>query len=459
KVVALLGLTIPGQYYLVTLGYSLVFSLAALGLFARNVAKSTLAGIVGITALLFSRAYIDFSVSGLENPLSHLLLLGFFALYFRRAKTTNRRIFWLTLIASLGVLNRQDTLLLYLPSLIYVLIKVGLSKKSVFNLFLGGLPIILWELYSIIYYGFPFPNTYYAKLHTGINPTDLVQQGVYYFIESLRNDPGTLSVIGFVALLAMIQGIWRKHWPLLVGISLYLLYILRIGGDFMSGRFFAAPLLLSVILLSRLESKSNSSWGQYALLFVILGSITPNPTILSGLSYGEDQEINSWIDDHGIANERAIYYRETGWLAGNREKIEFEIDWIINEGKFTNGILLLEPREISTAGWNGYLFGPQSYYLIDKSGLLNPFISRLPIENLNQWRIGHFHHIVPDGYEETIANGVNKIADPNLAAYYAVIQEITRGEIWTTSRFVEIWKINTGQYNYLIAAYNMNHAE
>ena len=30
------------------------------------------------------------------------------------------------------------------------------------------LPLLAWELFSLLFYGFPFPNTYYAKLNTGI---------------------------------------------------------------------------------------------------------------------------------------------------------------------------------------------------------------------------------------------------------------------------------------------------
>ncbi len=38
---------------------------------------------------------------------------------------------------------------------------------------------------------------------------------------------------------------WRKL-PLAAGCLLYLAYIVRVGGDFMSGRFLTAPLFLAV---------------------------------------------------------------------------------------------------------------------------------------------------------------------------------------------------------------------
>lgn len=40
----------------------------------------------------------------------------------------------------------------------------------------------------------------------------------------------------------------RKQWPIAAGLALYLLYILRIGGDFMAGRFFL-PVLVAALLV------------------------------------------------------------------------------------------------------------------------------------------------------------------------------------------------------------------
>ena len=114
---------------------------------------------------------------------------------------------------------------------------------------LGFLPIILWEVFSVLYYGFPFPNTYYAKLTTGIPQSELYQQGWLYFQNSLTWDHITLPVIALGVLFSFFQR-KPKQISLALGIVLYLGYILNIGGDFMSGRFFSAPFLLSLALIS-----------------------------------------------------------------------------------------------------------------------------------------------------------------------------------------------------------------
>ena len=92
------------------------------------------------------------------------------------------------------------------------------------------------------------PNTAYAKLATGIPSLELARQGGLYLLNSLRWDPLTLAVIVAAVLWAVAA---RRVAAIAValGIVLYLLYVVRIGGDFMSGRFLTLPLLAAVGLL------------------------------------------------------------------------------------------------------------------------------------------------------------------------------------------------------------------
>jgi arabinofuranosyltransferase len=54
-------------------------------------------------------------------------------------------------------------------------------------------------------YGFPFPNTAYAKLAMGIDRSELWTQGFLYLIDSVDRDPLTLTTIAFAVLLAVVQ--------------------------------------------------------------------------------------------------------------------------------------------------------------------------------------------------------------------------------------------------------------
>ena len=111
-------------------------------------------------------------------------------------------------------------------------------------------PILLWEVFSLVYYGFFVPNTYYAKLTSGIPANELLLQGITYYINAISWNPVTLIVIIASILIGIFSGNKSERW-LAVGSLFYLAYIVLIGGDFMSGRFFSAPLFLGVILLVR----------------------------------------------------------------------------------------------------------------------------------------------------------------------------------------------------------------
>ena len=101
-------------------------------------------------------------------------------------------------------------------------------------------------------------------------------------------------------------------------------------------------------------------------------------------------------------------------------------------------------------GLNGYRDGP-NVHVIDLNGLADPLMARMPLEDNQDWRIGHFHHIMPEGYEETLASGKNMILDANIASYYDKLSFVVKGPLWNWDRLIEIWNLNTGKYNYLIA--------
>ena len=91
-------------------------SLAAALVLMLGVARSRWTGFLAVLGLVLAKCVVDFSTSGLENPLTHLLLLTFIAIYVRAAGSC-RTLALLSLIAALGTLNRPDTLLLYGPCL------------------------------------------------------------------------------------------------------------------------------------------------------------------------------------------------------------------------------------------------------------------------------------------------------------------------------------------------------
>ena len=68
-------------------------------------------------------------------------------------------------------------------------------KHTTLPFLVGFWPLLCWEIFSVVYYGVPFPNTAYAKLATGISQSELTHQGFVYLLDSLNRDPLTLFVI------------------------------------------------------------------------------------------------------------------------------------------------------------------------------------------------------------------------------------------------------------------------
>jgi arabinofuranosyltransferase len=426
---------------------SFFLSILTIALYTFRIARSTQMAIVGILILTLSKAFIDYSTSGLENPLSHFLALCFFGLFLFRKKDDPRYITTLAFLAGLGALNRLDTILFFFPALILLIWGSSNKLKTILSIAVGFLPLILWELFSLFYYGSLFPNTAIAKLNTGIDKITLAKQGAFYFLNSLRMDTITLIVIAFSLVLAVFSRNTRRISAAL-GIGLYLCYILYIGGDFMSGRYFSLPLIAALIVLSTFELKSLKLFGASLVLVVGIGLLPFLTMIERRPTYGENRENNLvFLDNHKIADERLVYAERTSLLAALKHfsprVIYSQDDWNYAPGY---------PREVHVVGamgLNGYRDGP-NIHVIDKNGLASPLTARMSLEDIERFRIGHFHHIIPAGYEETLASGTNMIQDANIAAYYDKLSIVVKGPLWNWNRIVEIWNLNTGRYDYLI---------
>jgi len=440
---------------------SVILSLLAITLTAFKLSKDHRNAILAITILCMSKAFIDYSASGLENPLTHLLLALFF-IAFLKPDTSRRKLLALSLFTSLGILNRMDTLLLFGPSLCYAIFEYLITSsdvnlrsrliKTFFSLLTGFLPFILWEAFSVFYYGFPFPNTAYAKLNTGIPAIILVKQGLYYLIGSLpkKTDLVTPTVILSGTVLAVFSKSNRNK-SIAAGILLYVLYIVKIGGDFMMSRFLAAPLLCSVVIISR-----NKIFNKYKILvpalvsIIILGSLSPFNPVLSGINY-ENTNDNVFVYNKGISDERGFYYKHSSLLKALKGEKMPAHQWV------DQGIELREKRPFSliyytSVGYLGFFAGPHTS-IIDAVALCDPLLARLPVPKKKYWRIGHFERIIPYGYTGSMHIAQSQFKDKDLEKYYYKLSLIISGDLLDKNRFVEIWKMNTGQYRHLLENY------
>jgi arabinofuranosyltransferase len=454
------------EVFFTSLALSIVLSLSAASLVALRASRSVWLGCAGLAALTLSKASIDYATSGLENPLAHLLLVVFLLIYLntelnlpRLPSTVYRlpHLFWLAFLAALGIVNRADMLLFYAPVILHVLYKAR-SVKAVGVVALGFLPFVLWELFSLFYYGFPFPNTGYAKLTSAlIGRQDLLIEGLRYLHNSLRADAITLSIIGLGMLVPLLTREWRKL-PIVAGMALYGLYVVYVGGDFMSGRFFTAMLFAAVVLLVSSPWLAAQRTLQAMLLagVVLVGLSAPfSPVRASGENGARTGVEPGWLHGRTITDERANYYRNTGlWRALGQAGPLPDHDWAV-EGRAARQAAHAADAQVvvekGSVGFYGYFAGPE-VYVVDLLGLGNPLLARLPPAD-PEWRIGHFGRLMPAGYRATLETGENRIADPNLAAYYDKLALVIRGDLFDRERLRAIWQLNLGVYDGYLDAY------
>lgn len=407
--------------FTVTFVISILFSLASVWLAMVLFGKKPLALIMVGLAVLLSKSFVDYSTSGLENPLSHFLC--FFAVYlFLNIEKSKDNQGWFFLVCSLIYLSRPDLLLIVFPAAIYVLVAHGrLNKGAIKILALSASPVLVWTLFSVAYYGFPFPNTAYAKLGNGIEFSQRVAQGVNYYLEIFKSDPVVLPIISVSLVVGFLGSV--KTRLVALGIAFYLLYVLYIGGDFMSGRFFTTPYFISLLMLT--------FSGDLVVLAIIsltlvlgIGNVRPN--FLAGGLYG-----NKHIGSDGIADERGYYYQKTGYLSHG--------EWLKQRPLWTLGEKTVNVT--CTLGFQSIKAGPSAHF-VDDCALADPLLSRLPSKYNEKWRVGHYYRQIPTNYIESLEQDKNLLLDQDLARYWDAISVITKGELWSVDRFKTILQIN-----------------
>jgi arabinofuranosyltransferase len=404
-------------------------------------ASSTWQAWLAVAVLLSSRAFVDYSTSGLENPLACLLLIVFVGVFLNARWP---RVTWLSVLWALGsliYLTRPDAILLVAPALVLACWQIRRPATVARAVLIGLAPALAWTAFAVIYYGFPFPNTAYAKLGMGISHVQLWKQGVLYLVDSLDRDPATLVVIGVALAFGVSRGTTLAR-ALVSGMALYLLYVMSIGGDFMSGRFLAVPLLLSALVLTRLVTATREIWLVSIVAVVVLGLASAKMPLLS-----DSRFVEGGVKHSGVADERVYYFKVHSLAYASMTSFQ-DPDWDMRRPAGPRRIL----NTCGLMGEAGLNLGPYDY-LLDECALADPLLARLPALFREEWRAGHFARMVPDGYRDSLASGTNAIQNPGLKQYYDHLALITRStRLWSRDRLWTIWLMNTGRFDYLIDA-------
>ena len=419
---------------------SIAVSGLAVWVLSRKLVASPGVGAAAILCLLGSKAFVDYSSSGLENPLSYLLLALFFAACWQEAPP-RRRLFRSLLLACLLALNRLDALLLVLPAVLVVARRALRSGERWAPLaataLLATSPLLLWLGFSLLYYGTLVPNTAYAKLDTGVPRNVLVSQGLAYLAASVRFDLVTPAWIVAGVLAAAIR---RRPdlVPVAIGVVLYLAYTVRIGGDFMLGRYLAAPFFASLILLYRLGF-SRRVYATLAAATLAVSLVYPTAPLRTGRDL-DDRDLDRIIANRGIADERAFYYQTNGLLSPRRET-PFRAGGECGP----DDPRLVVRRGCSSLGITG-LRSCRGAHIVDPCALSDPLLARLPAARMQRWRVGHNLRQLPAGYVESLRRRANAIEDPAIRDLYADVREVTRGPLLTRRRLAAIGRLHCHDY-------------
>lgn len=416
--------------FLCTWVLSILSSLITLWGLLRCFGENFYQSVVAVTVLLCSKAYIDFSTSGLENPLSHLTILAALWLAIKAIDALQfKRITYFFLSCSFVYLTRPDLILLLLPVMTY-LAYVYFERRAlslyriVQSCCIGMMPAVIWTLFSLYYYGSPFPNTAYAKLGAGMSREVLISQGLNYMLDSLSRDPLTLSFIALGIVLGICKHVFERC--IAFGILLYFVYIIVIGGDFMSGRYFTVPLLLASVLFSRARILTQSlTWITVGIALLALFSMRSN------FIASDHRAENATIPTTGIADERAFYFHGTSLFA---YPSHIHIPrWTIKNR--TMGI------QCGGIGLEGLQRGPGAH-LVDICGLADPLLARMKAKPYV--RIGHYYRNIPAGYGDSLRTNSNRLQEPELKKLYDTIRLLTRGPLNSKERLLNIVRFNLG---------------
>lgn len=444
--------------FLVSLLICVVFSTMAYVIVVNSFCHTRKHVFIAFFTMVGSISFISYTTSGLENCMLYFLAALFLKYYFQTERYDAKKMFILAILISLIAMTRMDAVLMFVPMILYVYLgrrdKVSFGKAVLLGI-AGLLPFIGWEVFSTIYYGFPFPNTAYVKLGTDIPLKEYLVRGVQYFLTSLSFDP-ILILVPAVAVVLIFIVKKANYTYCILGVLLYICYVFYIGGDFMVGRHYTVLFLISLICVLRYMEDGDINeqlrWRfEKAYIIVAAAGII--------FSYAAKPVTNQYLFGYGaspIADERGGYFKytslynnalsyiKTGKMVIRDAWNESGIEELRSKGH-KSGLLVMVPG-IS-------IYHNSDLYLNDLYALGDPFLSKLPAVREDNWRIGHMWREAPVGYNETVLYGENVIENESIREFYEVIKFITRGPIWDKDRLKAVIDINIGKYDHLLEEY------
>ncbi len=451
------------EMYFTSLAVCALFSVAAYVILVFKLCRTKEQVVISFITLSGSQAFISYTTSGLENSLLFFLSALFMLTINKQENYNGKRMLILALLISLLAMARMDSVLIFVPVIVWIYLfrrdDVSFIKAVGIGI-VGLLPFILWEIFACFYFGFPFPNPAYVKLGTEIAAGEYIKRGIMYTVYSALDDAVVVVIPAAAASLSLLSG-KLKYMLISTGVLCYWIYIIRIGGDFMMGRHFTNMFFVSVCLLIMMINDKETdvkrlpfirSFFYCAAFLSVIFAATFGRT--NGIQYLSGHKYSSQISD-----EREYYYGTTGLY--NNVLSLIRTGELCIQNTWNNDAT----DDLRSEGLNGgiidnaagiLVYYNPDLYLNDTYALGDPFLSKLPAEYNENWRVGHLRREVPHGYRASIWYDENRIKDDDLHEYYDKIRLITRGDLFAEGRLQTIIDMNLGKYKYLIDNYEKN---
>ena len=483
---------------------AIVISMALWLFTLRNIqrlAPNSLAFAIAVLLCTASTAIHDYTSSGLENVLAYALITYFLlqlALLPRdvlRPSATFPPLIRLCLAFGLIAVTRHDLIpLIVLPAgfLLWRHRRLPSHRQWWVLAAAALLPLMAWTLFSLAYYGFPWPNTAYAKLNTGVDRADLAAQGLNYLHAAILDDAITPATI-VISLLIVCFSASTVYRFVGVGILLNVAYVVSIGGDYMLGRFLSYACLAAVCLLilklptisyslsrreSHREGRSVMALRPRALNVLVVAVVATyavsyhhTPVNCRRADPAHDRysfrigSARATFADMALANYLSTGPEVSIWPTNNLAHEGLQIRESLDPVYVQRGV-----------GIRGYMAGTKKI-IVDVMALGDPFLARLPLRDSEDWSSGHFRRVLPDGYVELLEatwryeerlgarglldsssrmerleslNRIYPIAPPELNDLYKRLAIVTQAEdLWSVRRLKTILLFNLGAYDHL----------
>jgi arabinofuranosyltransferase len=438
----LAGRLLTGDSYYTTLVLSVTLSVVTVVLVLSR--ASGPAGVVlGAVLLSTSWSFVTFSTSGLEGPLAHLLIVLFGVVWL--APKGARGWCGAAALAGAAGVTHPATFLVTMPALAATRdrdgahddrptevgryegpTKVGPYRTSDLRVWLLAFaPILAWGVFAAFYYGTSVPTPVLAEWTEGAGLLDRVHAAGRLLAYMLRNDPLTLAVIAAGITLAWRRG--HEHRGLAAGLTLYILVLAFWAGDGMPGRWLALPFVITTLLIVRYPGVERPvTLGAAVAVALALAAVPPLATIRSDVRFGTAAE------RFGHRDSRATDFPATGLLHDIRQ-------WYppthpeAKRGSFA----WQDSNRVKTSphpAFFGFAAG-HGVHVIDVAGRTDPLLARMPPAGPAAFPAGASRQL-PRGYEASLPDRANAIADPALAAYYNRVRFVTRGSLLDPWRVV-----------------------